>query len=735
MTEGCPPAFPDVGTQGPGDPPPSEARSPSTVAARRALSLSRARARLEASFDPDVAMVRQDGVGPPRHITAASMDYARCRLRDPDPAAWPTAARVVERVLTAQELTSGHPHRGGFRVGLEDAEVTGHNVVSFVLQRLAAIWHESRARLPDRLWVEIGARARLGLEELERLGVRPRYTNAALMDAANAILWGEILGDAARAAVGRAKLEAWVALTGAGAPHEYNSPGYLATDLTVLASLATFAADPEARLIALLMEERLWLHGLLRYHRPTGRQAGPHSRAYHAQMHGLPQGFAGLLWQELGLPVGQSPYLAAGEPGDAWSALTDFHCPAHLAALVEAQRQRWPYEVRESSTAGDLATYLTADYALGTASRTYSIGQRGYSIEHQANHCILHYRHPVGGWRALYTRFVVNDRYLGAIEQRAIRSAQTNLYDQGTFAGHQQRNVALALYGLELGDLPLGSVEALAVVPGPPRPDALYVDGRPVALPSAVPEDAWVIVRDGALWIGLRPLRRDHMGAPLGLELRPLPSGQVILAMPLFRSREEKVFWEYESEEAAFYRRNVRSGLAVVVGEAERYRDAETFAAHLAAARLTDELSAEGVRTVEYRGADAWLAIDHDLVRNRTLARRVDGQPFEPPALASPWAAAARNGRAVVAGATLERAGAAILFGLAHDGWRLWEATSLAREAGPLRLATPIGTVECEDIGFGSVLIEAAPGASAPTVRVRAHPGAPVRLDGAPIPS
>ena len=29
------------------------------------------------------------------------------------------------------------------------------------------------------------------------------------------------------------------------------------------------------------MEERVWLHALLHYHAPTGRLAGPHSRAYH----------------------------------------------------------------------------------------------------------------------------------------------------------------------------------------------------------------------------------------------------------------------------------------------------------------------------------------------------------------------------------------------------------------------------------------------------------------------
>jgi hypothetical protein len=123
-------------------------------------------------------------------------------------------------------LEAGHPHRGGFRFFEEDQEVTGLNVVSFVLQQLYAIWTEHEHRLPGDLRALICERIRLALGELERLNVQPRYTNPALMDIANTVVWGQLLDDGGAIASGEAKLDAWIGLTArAGAPYEYSSPG------------------------------------------------------------------------------------------------------------------------------------------------------------------------------------------------------------------------------------------------------------------------------------------------------------------------------------------------------------------------------------------------------------------------------------------------------------------------------------------------------------------------------
>ncbi|MBI3972366.1 MAG: hypothetical protein HY332_13890 [Chloroflexi bacterium] len=589
----------------------------------------------------------------------------------------------------------------------------------------------------------------------------PRYTNPALMDLANTILWGEVLQDERMVAAGNAKLDAWIAYTAqSGAPFEYNSPAYLVVDLTALATLANLASYPEVRLKAQRMEERLWLHVLLHFHAATGQLAGPQSRAYYPLMHGGGGGILDVLWQELGVgdEVARSPYLApSNERGAVTAALAGYHCPAHLASWAAAQTGQYPYMVRETAdrTGGmDLATYCTASYALGTASRTYSIGQGGFDIEHQANYCILYYCCADGGrqtadgrdsasWRTLYTRFVVNDGYLGSVVQPPNRRATTNFYDQGLFAGHQHRNVAIALYGLELMDREITSVEALVVLPGPVRPQALYAGrqrmdeaGLETGRPTPVSDGEWVVVEDGALWVGLWPLERDHLGKRRGLEVRVLPSGDLALAMSHYRG-PGKWFWEYGSPVAAFYHRNLRSGFLLVVGEREAYPTREAFAAHLARAAITDTLDAAGVRTVTYQNTDAWLELRYDLVRSEVVERRIDGRRFAAPALGSPWAVQVAGGTATLGEATLNAGIApAVLFardaltapGLA--GLRVWEAMLLTDGPQPIRLETPAGTVRCDAFGFGAVRIEAPPDVDRPSaIRVRCtRADAPIRL-------
>ncbi len=712
-------------------------------------------------FDPacDLVLVRTDLVE--RHSARASLEYARRLLAgqgreegERGETGRRRALRIIRRALDSQVLESGHPHRGAFRFFDEDDEVTGLNVVSFVLQQLYAIWTEHYVQLSDDLRALILERVRLALGELERMDVQPRYTNAALMDIANSILWGQILDDQHTVGVGRSRLNAWIAFTAhAGAPYEYSSPSYLAVDLNMLSLLACRAEDAAVRLKARVMAERIWLHAILHYHAATGRLAGPHSRAYHSAVHGAPEGVLAMFWRQLGTDAvwRGSPYQECQPPAATGN---EIEFPAHLCSWAHAQAAHYPYTVRETAHrpadgrrdelgpgTADLATYFTASYCLGTASRNYTVGQGGFDIDHQGNHCILYYRHrgPDSGWRTLYTRFVVNDRYYGAIEQHALRTKRTNFYDQGLFAGHQHRNAAIALYGLELLDQGLSSVEALVVMPGPVRPDAIYAGEQRLnlnALPVSLPEERWLIVADGEVLIGIWPLRRDQMGSQRDLELRLLPTGELVVAMPHYRG-QEKWFWEYASPRAAFYRRNIRSGFLLVVGERSQYATVAAFRRHLARAQVIDELDAAGVRTVGYQNEDAWLEMRYDLVANEIVERRIAGEPFQAPALKAPWTVQTVGRQVTLGEATLD-AGAAPALLFARDGVtapgfggpRVWEAMVLGEGPQPVRLRTPCGEVRCDAFGFGTVRVEAAPGVAHPTaIHVRCTgTTAPVRL-------
>ena len=87
------------------------------------------------------------------------------------------------------------------------------------------------------------------------------------------MLGGEAIGDSDYVDRGHQRLEDWLAFTAAsGAPHEYNSPTYMAVDLARLAVLAEETEDPDIALKARIGEELLWLHVAAHYH-PRPRAA------------------------------------------------------------------------------------------------------------------------------------------------------------------------------------------------------------------------------------------------------------------------------------------------------------------------------------------------------------------------------------------------------------------------------------------------------------------------------
>jgi hypothetical protein len=372
-------------------------------------------------------------------------------------------------------------------------------------------------------------------------------------------------------------------------------------------------------------------------------------------------------------------------------------------------------------TDAEMITHMTPRFALGTANQTYTIGQRGFAIEHQANHCVLHYRvSPApNDWRLLYTRFVVNDRYLGSIEQHAIRSAQTNFYDQGTFAGVQREGIALALYGLELGPEPIHAVEAMVVLPGPVRPDAVYAGGKVVEAsaghPHALPPDCWSVVIDGDQRVGIRPLAFDALGAPMPADWRILPGGDLALVAPLFRSREAKVFWEYEATSAAFYRRGARAGFAIVAGDAYQYQDTASFARYLDSLVVRETLDADGVQIVTILDRDRQMTIERDLAIGRVRSRTIDGRAIAARTLSSPWAVSLEDGGARLGEASAEAAGPAYLFALDDSNGRpaescsRWALTTVASR-GRFTLRTPVTTISGTRLGTTTLVVESVDG-------------------------
>jgi hypothetical protein len=161
---------------------------------------------------------------------------------------------------------------------LEESQVEDLNAVEFNLEHLIPLMIRHASRLAPATQKRVLDAVRLGLAQIRRLDVSLAYTNIAILGLLNTCLGGELLGDAAIAGRGYAKLAVWMAFTDQyGIPYEYNSPTYSSVGIRAFKVLVDLVQDADTRVRARTMAGRLGLSAALHIHAATGRWAGPHS--------------------------------------------------------------------------------------------------------------------------------------------------------------------------------------------------------------------------------------------------------------------------------------------------------------------------------------------------------------------------------------------------------------------------------------------------------------------------
>jgi len=663
---------------------------------------------LKKSFDADARMTRIDSGFGVYHDPRGSLAYATCLLREGGSENLALAEEVIDKVLSMQETRPGNPYFGNFRWFFEDDMVADLNAVEFMLEALALITLGSGDRLSLRLRERIREAMRLGLQEIERLDVHLSYTNICLLDIHNSIVCGHMLGDRHHEERGRRKLDAWIAFTArSGAPHEYNSPTYLGVDLGALASVAEHAPDEDTALKARLMEERLWVHAASRFHRPTCQLAGPHCRAYRRDTVGAGGFLKVVLYKELGYPELRRPtpyYPWEAEEAHVPVALGRYHLPDYLRPFFEEKPPQWQVrETADAASGADLTSYLTPDYALGTASRSYQVGEPPEPWP-QFNAAIIYYRKDEPpGYGLLYTRYAVNEYEIGHMAEETGRTKR-ELWDLGAPRCLQHRNLAIVAYGLT--PMPITTaVHTLrldVLLIGRGAGTEILVGGQPrSSLPQPVEPLGPVVLADGSVYIGLIPLEPTNMGqeAPIVLDER---GGELVLSTHNY-SGPSKNFWEYRTLSGPFFKGNVRNGLVIEVASRDDYPSAAAFHEHLVNARLIDSVSREGVREIRYESGGQALALRYDLRDLRVLERCINGEVYIPPMLEAPGIVQGCGSTLTVGGATL-RAGDAPAWLLADEARQLWVAGVTGHEPAPLRLQVPPGALEADAFALGKVV-------------------------------
>lgn len=650
-----------------------------------------------------------------RMIIGQPLTLAHALLRRGDADSVSRAAEIITSILDLQETHPRHPHRGNWPRFVGEEDVTDLNSAPFILRWFIPLLRDHQHQLPSDLRARCLEALRLALEEIERIDVGIIYTNIRIKADFALIVGGQLLEDARLQQVGQARWAEWVRFTvDSGAPREYNSLTYMGMNLAMLAKLQEMADDPVVRLQARLMYERFWLHAILHVHRPTRQLAGPHARCYWTPMVTGRERFTEILWRETGWPWLLEPGPYSGDPADVLPgnielALTHHWLPPFAASWILNQPSSPPYEVRETASVGeghDITTYMTPSYALGTASRTYSTDTECWAIERMANHLMLHYARPgkPGGWGMMYARYVVNDQHWGTLGSFAFRPT-TNFFDQGHFAGVQLRNKAIALYALmPVRGIDVSSLKTVVAFQSADL-DRIWVNGRRVTLeeiPCTLNLGDWLIVEDGAVYVGVRALEPSCLrwDTPIMLERGPL--GEVWLTIYNYRG-ERKRFWDYDALGGPYWQGNLKAGFVVEVAERTEYPSAHAFLAHLAKAEIDDVADQAKVRTVTYHSGGDEIAIRYDLWNTEPKERYLNGALYQPPHLASPLAVQGASGDLRVGRARLVT-DPQMAWLIAHEGdpdLAVWIAVNPLGAPTPVRLETPRGVVRADAWGMG----------------------------------
>ncbi|MGB6121662.1 MAG: hypothetical protein WBG80_07140, partial [Bacteroidota bacterium] len=315
---------------------------------------------------------------------------------------------------------------------------------------------------------------------------------------------------------------------------EYNSLTYTALDLCFLAAIGEYGRDSDSRRLARFMEERLWVGVAMRFHAPSGQFAGPHSRSYAEDSMG---GFSALhctMQAALESDLFVDPALPRrfAHPSNllqnALPAVLPFHVPETARRI--ALEKPFPYHIRattygesyhENAGAGafdeevyhggwsDLTTYMTDEYALGSASLPYVNGG-------QADSVMVRIRRreaiqSLADFRSGFTHGAFNALLPGrpGISHAAGATLDGSYFiEEGRSATYQHENRLIVCYAPKrTGHLGLSEYRTDFIWGYNAPFDRLAVDGHDVrSLPHTVSPGAVITFQDGDVLGLLAPL-------------------------------------------------------------------------------------------------------------------------------------------------------------------------------------------------------------------------------------
>ncbi len=488
---------------------------------------------------------------------------------------------------------------------------------------MASILTRFRGRLKDDLAAALLARLAESLPDEARQRFRGYNDNFPSMAALSTVLGGQLTHDRATINAGIRTLRTGQRLLERrGFLSEYASPTYSAITLTCMAEIVELSDHEEARSIALGIEHRVWAEMAARFHPATSFIAGPHSRAYMADMCAHPHNAHVVLYQAFGDGVFVNPLNAAFPPapgqalhgGDqmlaahtAWQTTPTYHVPDPVLELafekptpcvVEGDTEhaamhrnvwrdrRQPVTPYAECPAGSshLYTWIDRDAALGTSSRPFLD-----SYQHTA--CHLVYRRgaepELPHVASLFTRYLMDDPPPNRHEHLNDAGRTLCIQHESTAmvlawpkpawqadADHQPDPVGVGVASLKLSLLLTCFYDQ--------QPEAWIDDQRCEGLGGRSEDPAPVFLADGPVYLAIQPLAIDDHGRDAAVQVSVV-NGFLMIDLVNYRGPKRS----FSVEQLV----STRNGFVLDVARASDWPSFEAFRRGRADAHVTDRWS------------------------------------------------------------------------------------------------------------------------------------------------
>jgi len=297
------------------------------------------------------------------------------------------------------------------------------------------------------------------------------------------ILYGERTGNKEQLEKGIKRLKAFKAqLTRSGVNTEYSSQAYCFLQIEPIAMIAELTKDEAIRKLALDIEERLWIDILGHYHLPSGKMAGPWSRAYQWDMRG-----AGLPFAMFDFVLGDlTPFIFLDdyfESSEEWIKIRTascygniYHCPQYLIDWVKNRTYPFHFVATADGCASyddkamqyfglntdnmtpetdyemepygawntRIETYMTEAYSIGSSTIPYHSGEQteSFLITYPRKNSVNTHQNT----STIYSRFQINNLELLEGETDGYGDMGIMHSERGRRLVSQHKNTAMVLY-------------------------------------------------------------------------------------------------------------------------------------------------------------------------------------------------------------------------------------------------------------------------------------------------